>query len=258
MAEYYQWHNSSRTRWVNTVPLPAGQRNAESINWVTKGAVTTPTSQGRCATCQAFSCIADVEGAWFTGGHPLTKLSEQEMIDCGSGDQYGMRWIEANGGVASIVDAPLANHSDPNITGCRGITNCATVERKSSAYLNGSTCLTNHVESNILALLQHGPMSVSINAGPLNGYHGGVINCSGDGIDHAVTLVAHGTDGDTGEGRRRPLTHPRTLTLHWPLPTHHRPPLAQSTGRSRTPGGPTSASRRRPGARARGSAATPA
>lgn len=198
-AEYYRFHNSSRTRWVASVPLPPNQRNAESINWVVNGAVTQPTSQGRCATCQQFSCIADVEGAWFTSGHPLLKLSEQEMIDCGAGDAYGMHWIEINGGVASIVDAPLANHSDPNITGCRGITDCATVEHKSSAYINGSTCLTNHDETNILNLLQHGPMSVSINAGPLNGYHGGVINCSGSGIDHAVTLVAHGTDEETGE-----------------------------------------------------------
>ena len=46
---------------------------------------------------------------------------------------------------------------------------------------------------------QHGPMSVSINAGPLNGYHGGVINCTGSGIDHAVALVAYGTDAATGE-----------------------------------------------------------
>ena len=42
-------------------------------------------------------------------------------------------------------------------------------------------------------------MSVSINAGPLNGYHGGVINCTGSGIDHAVALVAYGTDAATGE-----------------------------------------------------------
>eukprot|EP00966_Prymnesium_polylepis_P098597 2283344-Prymnesium_polylepis.1 len=116
------------------------------------------------------------------------------MIDCGGGDHYGMRWIQANGGVASIAEAPLANHSDPNITGCRFVTNCTVVEKKVAAYINGSTCLTNHDEANILQMLQHGPMSVSINAGPLNGYHGGVIDCEGTGIDHAVTLVAYGVD----------------------------------------------------------------
>ena len=169
MTEYYKWHASNATRWVDSVPLPVGQSAAGAIDWVVKGAVTTPTSQGRCATCQSFSCIADVEGAWFTSGHPLQKLSEQEMIDCAGGDAYGMKWIVHNGGIASIKDAPLANHSDKNLTGCRGITACATVERESAAYINGTTCLTNHVEENILALLHHGPVSVSINAGPLNG-----------------------------------------------------------------------------------------
>ena len=45
-------------------------------------------------------------------------------------------------------------------------------------------------------MLQYGPLSVSINAGPLNGYPGGVINCTGEGIDHAVTLVGFGIDDD--------------------------------------------------------------
>ena len=196
LAEYYRHHSTDNTRWVASVPT----REAPGpINWVEMGAVTTPTSQGRCATCQSFSCIADVEGAWFMSGQPLLKLSEQEMIDCAGGDQYGMRWIVSNGGVASNADVPLANHSDPNITGCRQITNCSYAESHSTAHINGSTCLTNHVEDNILALLQHGPMSVSINAGPLNGYQGGVINCTGSGIDHAVTLVAYGVDDTTGE-----------------------------------------------------------
>lgn len=54
-------------------------------DWVSKGAVTHPTSQGRCATCQDYSAAADIEGAYATAGNPLTKLSEQEMIDCGGG-----------------------------------------------------------------------------------------------------------------------------------------------------------------------------
>jgi hypothetical protein len=37
---------------------------AGDLDWVKKGAVTPPTSQGRCATCQDFSAAADIEGAW--------------------------------------------------------------------------------------------------------------------------------------------------------------------------------------------------
>eukprot|EP01079_Euglenida_sp_SAG-EU17-18_P003062 gene3062-3609_t len=144
MEEYYRYRNGSATRWVDQVPLPHVQARAGPVNWNSKGAVTKPTSQvsvpmpasttrattkpcplplprsctflaaaltnpaqGRCATCQAFACVADIEGAWFTRGHPLTKLSEQaqaeppgpggaarhvagpqEMIDCGGGNGY--------------------------------------------------------------------------------------------------------------------------------------------------------------------------
>ena len=69
------------------------------------------------------------------------------------------------------------------------MTNCNATKPEHAAYINGSTCLTNHVEENILALLQHGPMSVSVNAAPFNGYGGGIINCSGSGVDHAGVSI---------------------------------------------------------------------
>ena len=61
------------------------------------------------------------------------------MIDCGGGPGYGMDWVANNGvGLATIKVAPLANHSDPNITGCRGITNCSEV--LSQPAFGGHSC----------------------------------------------------------------------------------------------------------------------
>eukprot|EP01052_Picozoa_sp_SAG31_P026406 SAG31_NODE_2389_length_5806_cov_3.020151_5_plen_238_part_00 len=204
MAEYYRYRGGDTIRWIDDLSsLPASTKSADetggAVNWVARGAVTPATSQGRCATCQDFSCIADVEGAWQRAGNPLIKLSEQEMIDCGGGNAYGMKWIVANGGISSAEHTPLANHSDPTLAGCRGITNCNVSKSYKDAYINGTTCLANHDEAKILEMLQHGPMSVSVNAAPFNGYHGGIINCSGTGIDHAVALVAYGVDEHTGE-----------------------------------------------------------
>ena len=88
--------------------------------------MTTPTSQGRCSTCAYFAGVAAVEGAWKLAGHPLVKLSEQEEIDCYNNGGYAMPNMVH--GIARNVDAPLANHSDPNITGCRDITNCTHCE----------------------------------------------------------------------------------------------------------------------------------
>ena len=41
-------------------------------------------------------------------------------------------------GIARIVDAPLANHSDPNITGCRGVTNCSHAKAHAFAKIDGT------------------------------------------------------------------------------------------------------------------------
>lgn len=64
--------------------------NAGPIDWRAKGAVTKPTSQGRCSTCAYFAGVAAVEGAWQIAGHNLVKLSEQEEIDCYNNGGYAM------------------------------------------------------------------------------------------------------------------------------------------------------------------------
>ena len=52
-----------------------------------------------------------------------------------------------------------------------------------------------HEDPDVLALLQSGPAAVSVDAGPYNEYHGGVLNCSAEGqhhVDHANALVGYG------------------------------------------------------------------
>ena len=109
--------------------------NAGAIDWRARGAVTRPTSQGRCSTCAYFAGVAAVEGAWQIAGNGLVKLSEQEEIDCYNNGGYAMPNMEH--GIARAVDAPLANHSDPNITGCRGVTNCSHAKAHAFARIDG-------------------------------------------------------------------------------------------------------------------------
>ena len=191
--------------------------DAGPIDWRALGAVTPPTSQGRCATCAYFAGTAAVEGAWNVSGHPLVKLSEQEEIDCYNNGGYAMPNMEQ--GIARAIDAPLANHSDPNITGCRGITNCAYAKAHAFAWINGTRGSKTHFDAgestalsplplifsyqyekslcgaDILALLRSGPAAVSIDAAAYSPYHGGIINCSGlRGVDHANALVGYGLE----------------------------------------------------------------
>ena len=58
-------------------------------------------------------------------------------------------------------------------------------------------------ETLVRAFLEKGPLSVSIAAGPLGAYHGGIIAgdaCNTTRVDHAVLLVGFGVDSASGQG----------------------------------------------------------
>ena len=58
----------------------------ESVDWRTKGAVTSVKSQGDCGASYAFSAIGALEGAAALAHGKLTSLSEQNVIDCSGMD----------------------------------------------------------------------------------------------------------------------------------------------------------------------------
>ena len=179
----------------------AAVRAAGPIDWVAKGAVTPPISQGRCGTCAQFSATANIEAQWFLAGHPLVPLAVQEMIDCSSyTGPYGMGWVaDVHKGLDRAADYPLANHSDPTLKGCRSPCNMSEANH-SLARIDGATCAGGTFkddEAQMMAWLQHGPLSVSVAAGAFNGYRGGIISgaaCNDTHVDHAVLLVGYGED----------------------------------------------------------------
>ena len=134
----------------------------------------------------------------------LVPLAVQEMVDCSSyTGPYGMGWVsDIHGGIDKAIDYPLANHSDPNITGCRSPCNM-TAANRSFAKITGAECLPGAIHDNetqMMAWLQHGPLSVSVAAGPFNGYKGGIISgqgCNTTAVDHAVLLVGYGEENGT-------------------------------------------------------------
>ena len=56
----------------------------ESVDWRTKGAVTSVKNQGQCGASYAFSAIGALEGAQALANGNLKALSEQNIIDCSS------------------------------------------------------------------------------------------------------------------------------------------------------------------------------
>ena len=86
---------SARQTGVDEAGLAAMERNEvflddvsypSSVDWVSRGAVTTPRQQGQCGSCWAFATVATIESAnqIYTG--QLLDLSEQELVDCDSGN----------------------------------------------------------------------------------------------------------------------------------------------------------------------------
>merc|ERR1712087_463576 len=87
------------------MPEFSGTPNADSVNWVTAGAVTGVKNQGSCGSCWSFSSTGALEGANFIKNGQLLSFSEQELVDCdhngsagcnGGSIEGAFQWYETN------------------------------------------------------------------------------------------------------------------------------------------------------------------
>lgn len=75
------------------------------MDWTKQGKLTPVKDQGQCGSCWAFATVASVEAAYAIKTGNLTRLSEQEMIDCDSQNSgcqggyrpFAMNFVKQNG-----------------------------------------------------------------------------------------------------------------------------------------------------------------
>jgi len=166
---------------------------ADTVNWVTKGAVTNVKNQGSCGSCWAFSTTGSVEGAMFLSTGKLQSFSEQQLVDCSksnSGCNGG--WMDT--AFQYIETNPLMLESDYPYTARDGT--CKYQKAKGVGKVKSYKDVSpDGTGASLKAALQKGPVSVAVEADQtaFQFYHTGVVTKGcGSQLDHGVLAVGYG------------------------------------------------------------------
>jgi len=132
----------------------------DSVDWVTKGGVTSVKNQGTCGSCWTFSTDGALEGAMFVAGWPLVDLSMQHILACdtgGNGCKGGQMdqafdWVATNG-VPALKEEPYLC-KDASATQCTTMTCSACTKRTGETCIFG-TCNNFNATCNKEGLLHH-------------------------------------------------------------------------------------------------------
>jgi hypothetical protein len=176
----------------------------DAFDWVEKGAVNTVKNQGMCGSCWAFSTVANIEGVNFVKMQKLVSLSEQQLVDCDKtgpdGDQGCNGGLPANA-FKFMISSGMGLESEAKYpyTGTRGDKKCHAAKSDELVFISGWKQIASDESQMAAALVQYGPLSIGINAGPMQWYMGGIANpwsilCNPKSIDHGVAIVGFGSE----------------------------------------------------------------
>lgn len=168
------------------------------FDWRKQGAVGNVKDQGSCGSCWAFSTVANLEGLFAIKNKKQVVLSEQQLVDCDKDQDQGcngglmenaLKYVQANG---------LALAADYKYTARDG--RCKASKVKSAIAVKGQHFAADQEEENIKKMLaETGPLSIAINAEPLQFYDGGILDadasdCDPQSLNHGVAIVGYGSE----------------------------------------------------------------
>ncbi|KAK6727078.1 hypothetical protein RB195_005026 [Necator americanus] len=187
-------HGSEGTEPYEEVQRPV------SVDWVSAGKVIDVKDQGQCGSCWAFATVASVEAAYAIKTGQLTRLSEQELVDCDSRNNgcnggyrpYAMRFVQEHG-LMKETEYPYCG-TDQNA--CR-LKN--TTER---VYIHSYRTLSSNEDAVADWIAANGPVTFGMNVTKsLYSYRSGIFSPSKEDCEqhslgsHALTFVGYGTEG---------------------------------------------------------------
>ena len=188
----------------------------KEIDWSKRNAVSPVKNQGQCGSCWVFSATGSMEGALaIATGLPVVSLSEEEYLACyapnrqicnGGDVEAAFRWAQSRSICterAYPYVAPTGKPFPPPpklVCKASMCNSTANVGLKQGQLLNWTYVAKNDIGAMMVAVSQ-GPVSITVNAGPMANYRGGVMSgqCNPYGYgDHAVLVVGYGHDNATG------------------------------------------------------------
>ncbi|VDO69610.1 unnamed protein product [Heligmosomoides polygyrus] len=169
------------------------------MDWTKQGKLTPVKDQGQCGSCWAFATVASVEAAYAIKTGNLTRLSEQEMIDCDSQNSgcqggyrpFAMNFVKQNG-LMKEDEYPYRGN-DHN--------QCLLKKDAERVFIKSHTMLSTNEEVIASWIATNGPATFGMNVTKsMYSYRSGIFSPSQEECEahslgsHALTLVGYGTE----------------------------------------------------------------
>jgi len=194
-------HRSLRSATIPDLEIP------REFDWRTKGVVTPIKNQGRCGSCWAFSTTGNIEGQYAIKHKKLLSFSEQELVDCDFYDAGCNGGLPERAYYSLRMLGGLETESDYPYHGVKGM--CSLNKTMTKVSVIGGLELPRNEHAIARWLVKHGPVSVAVNANPMQFYKGGVLHpfrlmCNPYKLNHAVLIVGYGVHRTSFHKRPQP------------------------------------------------------
>lgn len=174
----------------------------DMVDWRKNGAVTSVKDQGQCGSCWTFSSTGAIEGAWAISKGTLLDLSEQQLVDCAKGIQYGSHGCnggQMDGGFKYVMNNGQCSNEDyPYFSGVTKEDGTCDNSCEPEVFLSSCYDVEANNQQVMKQVVFQQPVAVAIEADTMyfQSYSSGVLDSAkcGTKLDHGVLTVGYGEE----------------------------------------------------------------